>query len=107
VGQFNPSSLAEAPDGLCGRCKYVVAIRVDPLHQCDSSSFYQSLEAEPIDWRGTAIAILDEHLRLVSWTWLLLRPSEQLADAPDRYRSQVICPPSAHHLPAISPRACI
>ena len=34
---FNPS-IAPAPSGLCPRCMYVVSLRADALHQCDSSS---------------------------------------------------------------------
>ena len=34
---FNPS-IAPAPEGLCPRCAFVVAVRADALHQCDRYS---------------------------------------------------------------------
>ena len=34
---FNPS-IVRAPRSLCPRCRYVVAMRADPLHQCDANS---------------------------------------------------------------------
>ena len=34
---FNPA-ITEAPRGLCPRCTYVVALRVDAMHQCNASS---------------------------------------------------------------------
>ena len=83
---FNPS-IVRAPRRLravCARCSYVVALRADPLHQCNASSpLLQSNNKKPIpsgSWfKGTVLAVLDSSLKLVRWTWLLMRPEDQIA----------------------------
>ena len=85
---FNPA-IAPAPKWLCPRCKYVVAVRVDPLHQCNASSPLMPTpqqpgrRAKPIAtgawFKGTAIVVLDKSLATVAWTWLLARPEDQLS----------------------------
>ena len=84
VRSFNPS-IAEAPPGLCPRCAYVAAIRVDSQHQCDPSSPYITKpkgyrkRVSRFAWfRATALAVLDDHLELLGWTWLLNAPHSQL-----------------------------
>ena len=76
-GSFNPSLVA-APAGLCPRCAYVASLRVEALHQCDRSSplFRQiktARRAVPANafFRMTAIAVLDEGLRVLGYTWLI------------------------------------
>ena len=88
MGIFNPS-LAPAPPGLCPRCAYVAALRVDPLHQCHDASPLLKIEpdmpkvAAANAWfKGTAIAILDERLNLLRWTWLLNAPQFQVHPQP-------------------------
>ena len=85
MGIFNPS-LAPAPAGLCPRCSYVAALRVDPLHQCHGESPLLRTEAgmpkntAANAWfKGTAIAILDINLHIVKWTWLLNAPQHQVS----------------------------
>ena len=41
---YNPA-IAAAPTGLCDRCAYVAAVRVDALHQCPNGSKWELLEA--------------------------------------------------------------
>ena len=84
LGTFNPS-IAPAPAGLCPRCAFVVAVRVDALHQCDETSPYRHHEpgmprvlAANAWFKGTAIAVLDDDLRLLTWTWLLSSPRLQV-----------------------------
>ena len=87
---FNPS-IAPAPDGLCLRCAYVVALRVDALHQCDRTSPLLHREkgmplhtATGAFFKGTALAVLDASLsEVLGWTWFIGRPVEQLAPAKD------------------------
>lgn len=87
---FNPS-IAPAPDGLCQRCAYVVALRVDALHQCDRTSPLLHREkgmplhtATGAFFKGTALAVLDASLsEVLGWTWFIGRPVEQLAPAKD------------------------
>ena len=92
LGTFNPS-IAAAPRGLCPRCAFVVSVRVDALHQCDASSPYSRHEpgmprvlAANAWFKGTAIAVLDERLRLLTWTWLLSSPALQVSRSPTQVR---------------------
>ena len=76
-GSYNPSLVA-APVGLCPRCAYVASLRVEALHQCDRSSplfravtsLRRSVPANAF-YRGTAIAVLDEGLQVLGYTWLI------------------------------------
>lgn len=82
MNSFNPS-IAMAPRGLCPKCKYVVAIRVEPLHQCNRSSpLYRDRGWKAIQatayFRGTALAILDTNLQLLGHTWLLSAPKHHI-----------------------------
>lgn len=83
MGTFNPS-IVEAPDGLCPRCKWVVAVRVDPLHQCNRSSPLYGREvlkmSSAIAWfKGTAILVLDAQMRTIgTHTWLINSPLQQV-----------------------------
>ena len=92
LGTFNPSITA-APRGLCPRCAFVVSVRVDALHQCDASSPYSRHEpgmprvlAANAWFKGTAIAVLDESLQLLTWTWLLSSPALQVSRSPVQVR---------------------
>ena len=85
MGIFNPS-LAIAPPSLCPRCAYVVAMRVDPLHQChDNSPLLHPDPGMPKGvaanawFKGTAIAVMDRELRVLGWTWLLNAPQHQVS----------------------------
>jgi hypothetical protein len=81
VRVFNPS-IAAAPTGLCPRCAFVVSLRAETLHQCSTSTspFASSNRLDSTDWfRGTAIAVLDDQLQLLGWTWFLNSPSYQIA----------------------------
>ena len=93
MGIFNPS-LAKAPAKLCPRCAYVAALRIDPLHQCHEAS--PLLKPDPgmpkniaanAFFKGTAIAVLDQDLRVLGWTWLLNAPQHQVSgqEAPSRW----------------------
>ena len=82
---FNPS-IVRAPPGLCPRCAYVVSLRADCTHQCDSGSLYSVRsrgERSPAGktrlFRGTAIVVLDSALRRLGWTWLINAPRNQVA----------------------------
>ena len=78
--QFNPS-IIDAPDGLCHKCRYVASIRVDPLHQCSKQSplFTYMKRSHANAWfKGTAIALLDEHFDTISWSWFLNAPHNQI-----------------------------
>ena len=80
---FNPSLIA-APSGLCPRCAFVAAVRVDALHQCDESSplftFPSSRKiATGAFFKGTAIVVFDSQLRVLRWTWFLSQPNKQVA----------------------------
>ena len=98
VAHFNPSALVPAPHGLCEACEHVVAVRVDPWHQCSSrTSPYRQKQRQPINWRGTAIAVLDAELAVLGWTWLLDRPNAQVADVgDDRVSAQLRVARGAH-----------
>ena len=92
LGTFNPS-IAAAPRGLCPRCAFVVSVRVDALHQCDASSPYSRREpgmprvlAANAWFKGTAIALLDQRLQLLTWTWLLSSPALQVSRSPVQVR---------------------
>ena len=81
---FNPS-IVRAPPGLCPRCAYVVSLRADCTHQCDSGSLYSVRsrgERSPAGktrlFRGTAIVVLDSALRRLGWTWLINAPRNQV-----------------------------
>ena len=96
LGTFNPSITA-APRGLCPRCAFVV--RIDALHQCDTSSPYSHHEpgmprvlAANAWFKGTAIAVLDQSLRLLTWTWLLSSPVLQVSRSPIQVQQ-------GHHAP--------
>ena len=82
---FNPS-IAPAPAGLCDRCTWAISLRVDTLHQCDSTnSPYEaahSAQLSSTNWfRGTALAIYDSAFVLLGWTWLVNSPTYQIASA--------------------------
>ena len=77
---LNPS-IAPAPPGLCKRCAYVAAVRVDALHQCPGNIFTLPawVEESAVEWfKHTAIVVLDAQLEPVGWTWLLNSPDEQM-----------------------------
>ena len=85
MNSFNPS-IAAAPAGLCPRCKYVAAVRVEPLHQCDRTSpLYQDHNRRPVAanayFRGTSLVVLDDELRLLGHTWLISAPKHHIDDA--------------------------
>ena len=87
---FNPS-IVRAPPGLCPRCAYVVSLRADCTHQCDSGSLYSLRsrgERSPAGatrlFRGTAIVVLDSALRRLGWTWLINAPRNQVAPRRNR-----------------------
>ena len=111
---FNPA-ITEAPRGLCPRCTYVLALRVDAMHQCNASSPLlrrnmpqsapgattsnrrgptrqcSSLMAQGCReigawFKGTALAVLDADRRLLGWTWLLPRPENQAPSPPQDWR---------------------
>ena len=69
---FNPS-VVRAPSGLCKRCAFVLSLRVDAMHQCRNGPLTEKrLRKRPHEkFRATAIAVLDERLRSLGWTWLL------------------------------------
>ena len=76
-GSFNPSLVA-APAGLCPRCAYVASLRVEALHQCERTSpLFRKITTgdRPVPanafYRGTAIVVLDEGLRVLGYTWLI------------------------------------
>ncbi len=84
MGVFNPG-LVRAPANLCPRCKYVVSLRVDPLHQCHEKSPLLHKEqgmprrsAANAYFKGTAIAVLDSELRTLGWTWFINAPQHQV-----------------------------
>ena len=79
---FNPS-IARSPTGLCARCAWVAAIRVDTLHQCDSSSPWIDRRTNGFLYSGSAIAVLDASLALLDWTWFLNAPYHQVAQSPN------------------------
>jgi len=92
MGIFNPS-LAPAPPGLCPRCTYVAALRVDPLHQCHEASPLLRIDpdmpkgtAANAWFKGTAIAVLDDRLHTLGWTWLINAPQHQVSSAPSPSR---------------------
>jgi len=81
---YNPSLVA-SPKGLCPRCAYVATLRADVLHQCDEANAYETREpgmpsrvALNAWFKGTVIAVLDAHLRVLGWTWLLVEPAKQV-----------------------------
>ena len=82
---FNPS-IAHAPRDLCPLCAYIISLRVDTLHQCDTESSPYTRTAAgrrvlPDSFRGTAIGLLDSRLRLLRWTWLMNSPRHQIASS--------------------------
>ena len=95
MGIFNPS-LATAPAGLCERCAYVAAVRVDPLHQCHERSpllhkdpgMPKNIAANAF-FKGTAIAVLDADLKVLGWTWLLNAPQHQVSSSTSRWFAPV------------------
>ncbi len=80
VANFNPS-VALAPRGLCPHCAFVLAVRVDELHQCDKSSalWLPKRQLRSMYFKQTAIAVLDAEKRVLDWTWYLSRPTNQVA----------------------------
>lgn len=85
MNSFNPS-IAAAPAGLCPRCKYVAAVRVEPLHQCDRTSplyldQHRRTVAATAYFRGTALVVLDDDLRLLGHTWLISAPKHHIDNA--------------------------
>ena len=71
----------------------MVALRVDPLHQCHEAS--PLLKSEPgmpngvaanAWFKGTAIAVLDAGLAVLGWTWLLNAPQHQVTYQPGKSR---------------------
>lgn len=89
---FNPS-ITRAPRRLCPRCAWLFAVRVDPLHQCDSTSplFARSSPqvAANAYFKNTAIVVADEEMRTVGWTWLLASPENQVSSSPNTSRWRV------------------
>eukprot|EP00966_Prymnesium_polylepis_P212274 4917209-Prymnesium_polylepis.1 len=75
---YNPS-IAVAPSTLCPRCAYVVAVRVDQMHQCDGARA-AARGSRRRRFAGTALVVLDAQLRLLSWTWLLNDVLPQVED---------------------------
>ena len=76
---YNPS-IVRAPAGLCDGCAFVVAVRADTLHQCTGPG------AISTGFAGTAIAVLDERLCLLAWTWLNVMPCQKDCIHPDGSR---------------------
>ena len=71
---YNPS-LAVAPRNLvqaCPRCRYVVSLRVDAMHQCDASGAYIT------GFKNAALAVMDADLEMLGWTWLYNEPHTQI-----------------------------
>ena len=68
---YNPSVVA-APAGLCARCAFVVAVRVDAQHQCNAGGALMR------GFVGTALIVLDSQLRRLAWTWYLNNRDLQL-----------------------------
>lgn len=83
MNSYNPS-IAMAPEGLCPRCKYAVALRVEPLHQCDKKSPLYDVHREGVPatayFRGTALAILDPMLQVLGHTWMITAPKHHIDD---------------------------
>ena len=83
---FNPS-IAAAPPGICPRCAYAVALRADVLHQCSSASPVYGEEGLPRSlptngfYKGSALALLNDQLQPIAWTWLLNAPEQQVVPA--------------------------
>ena len=71
---YNPS-VVRAPIGLCERCMFVAAVRVDAQHGCDAGGAIQR------GFAGTAILALDESLAVLAWTWWYNNPSIQMKGA--------------------------
>ena len=81
---YNPS-VASAPEGLCARCKYVVAVRVGAQHQCNPQG------ALNLGFAGSAVAILDAQLRLVAWDWYYGMARFNLPSGGERQRAAGCC----------------
>ena len=83
--------MARAPRGLCPRCAFVLAVRVDELHQCDKSSalWLPKRQLRSMFFKSTAIAVLDAEKRVLDWTWYLSRPTNQVATWQPHDRSYV------------------
>ena len=83
MAMFNPS-LARAPKGLCPRCAYLVSLRLDTLHQCDASSplFAKHQFGKAIAtgawFKGTVLGVADSAMNVLSWSWFLARPEDQV-----------------------------
>lgn len=82
---FNPS-ITTAPRGLCLRCAYIVSLRADALHQCDSSSPLWTREtgtpsvvATNAWFKSTVIAALDRNQHVLGWTWLIIASEKQVS----------------------------
>ena len=76
---WNPSVVA-APVGLCPRCAFLTAVRVDARHQCDGSTPLSREHRQDHGqlFRGTAIIVLDASLRRLGATWLVNAPGFQV-----------------------------
>jgi hypothetical protein len=81
---FNPS-IVRAPAGLCPRCAFIASARADVLHQCDATT---PLNGEPGlprvvatngFFKGSILAVLDDELHPLGWTWLLNAPDQQVS----------------------------
>lgn len=66
---YNPS-IIRAPSGLCSACVYLLSVRADAFNQCDAAG------ATSAGFVGTAIALLDPQLRVLTWSWLRWRSRE-------------------------------
>ena len=71
---YNPS-VVRAPDGLCSRCYYLAAVRVDAQHGCNARGAIQR------GYTGTAMVVLDANLRTLAWCWWYNNPAIQLTGA--------------------------
>ena len=79
MAAFNPS-IALAPINLCAKCKWVIAIRVDALHRCNTSSPAIRHKGTGHWFSAAAIAIYDAHFELLGWTWFINDPNKQVAN---------------------------
>lgn len=74
LGVFNPS-VVRAPSGLCPKCAYVLAVRADGCHQCSGACWPKTGQHL---FKGSVIAVLDESMRTLAWTWFLAKPMQQI-----------------------------
>ena len=79
VPLFNPSSIVDAPPGLCADCSYVVTLRVSSWHQCHRrTSPFRVRAHRPVYYTGTVVAVLNASFGVVAWTWFLVDPAAQV-----------------------------